>query len=180
MARSNPYIHKLRNPNWTVLAVGEGETEKAFLQFLKGKLNKRDDGITIRVNYAGGGGPECVIDHAIKMSPKNYDCAFVLLDKDLRCRENYFKKARVYRLELIWCIPCIEGLFLKILKPTFDPATKSTDACKQFFEGTYLNDDDKLVPIKYESIFDYDLLERRRMEVRELGTLVRLMTEKRK
>ncbi|MEI8172085.1 MAG: hypothetical protein WCH07_01225 [Deltaproteobacteria bacterium] len=59
-------IRKPRKPNWTMLAVGEGETERAFLQFLKSLYNKRDDGISIKVNYAGGGDPECVIDHAVK------------------------------------------------------------------------------------------------------------------
>jgi len=38
MSRSNPFARKPRKPNWTVLAVGEGETERAFLQFLKGLL----------------------------------------------------------------------------------------------------------------------------------------------
>jgi len=166
MSRSNPFIHKQREPNWTVLAVGEGETEKAFLQFLKGQFNKRDDGISIRINYAGGGNPECVIDHAIKMNPKNYDCAFVLLDKDLPCRDRYLKKARTNKLELIWSVPCIEGLFLKIIEPTFNPLVKSTNECKRLFADNYFNDDEKLDFRKYEIIFSYALLESRRVQVR--------------
>lgn len=180
MARSNPFIHKPRKPNWTVLAIGEGETEKAFLQFLKGQFNKRDDGISIRINYAGGGNPECVIDHAIKMNPKNYDCAFVLLDKDLPCRDTYLKRARTNKLELVWSVPCIEGLFLKIFEPTFNPLIKSTNECKRLFADNYLNDDEKLDFRKYDIIFSYALLESRRVQVQELGAIVRLMTEKRR
>ncbi len=180
MARSNPFINKPRKPNWTVLAVGEGETEKAFLQFMKGQFNKRDDGISIRIHYAGGGDPECVIKHAIKMNPKNYDRAFVLLDKDLPCRPTYLKKAQTNKLELIWCVPCIEGLFLKIIDPAFDPLVKSTNECKRLFADKYLNDDDKLDPRKYEIIFRYDFLENRKMQVQELELLVRFMKEKRK
>ena len=180
MARSNPFIHKQRKPNWTVLAVGEGETEKAFLQFLKGQFNKRDDGISIRINYAGGGDPECVIDHAIKMNPKNYDCAFVVLDKDLPCRETYLKKARIHSLELIWCVPCIEGIFLKIIEPAFNQLVKSSAECKRLFAEKYLSDDQKLDFRKYEDIFSFDFLEERKMQIQELGTIVRLMTEKRR
>jgi hypothetical protein len=177
MVISNPVIQKPRKPNWTVLAVGKGETERAFLQFLKGQLNKRDDGISIRIIYAGGGSPECIIHHAIKMNPKNYDCAFALLDMDVPCGGSYLEKARINRLELIWCVPCIEGLFLKILETDFDPRIKSAFECKKLFADNYLNDDEKLDPKKYEIIFSYDLIERR-VQVEELATLTRLMTVK--
>ncbi len=180
MARSNPFKKKPREANWTVLAVGEGETERAFLQFLKEQFNKRDDGISIKIHYAGGGGPECVIRCAIKKSPKSYDCAFVLLDKDLPCRATYFKKARTNNLELIWCVPCIEGIFLKIIEPNFEPHVKSTSECKRLFADKYLNDDDKLDPGKYEAIFSIDLLEKRKNQIKELETLLRFMTERRK
>lgn len=179
MSRSNPFIRKPRQPNWTVLAIGEGETEKAFLQFLKGLYNKREDGISIKVNYAGGGDPECVIDHAIKMNPKNYNRAFVLLDKDLPCRQTYLKKARTNKLELIWCVPCIEGLFLKILEPAFDASVKTTADCKRLFEGKYLSENEKLDPEKYARIFSFELFESRRMQVQELDQAIRFMTEKR-
>jgi hypothetical protein len=179
MSRSNPFAHKPRKPNWTVLAVGEGETERAFLQFLKGLYNKRDDGISIKVNYAGGGDPECVIDHAIKLNPRNYDRAFVLLDKDLLCSPKYLKKARTHKLELIWCIPCVESLFLQILEPAFEPSVKSTTECKRLFEGKYLGENEKLDPEKYAKIFSLEFLESRRRQVQELDIIVKLMTEKR-
>ena len=179
MSRSNPFARKPRKPNWTVLAVGEGETERAFLQFLKSQYNTRYDGISIKVHYAGGGDPECVIDHAIKLNPKNYNHAFVLLDRDLPCRPKYLKKARIHKLELIWCDPCIEGLFLKILEPAFDPSVKSTAECKRLFEGKYLGEDEKLDPEKYSKIFSFEFLESRRRQVQELDIIIILMTEKR-
>jgi len=178
MSRSNPFIRKPRRPNWTVLAIGEGETEKAFLQFLKGLYNKREDGISIKVNYAGGGDPECVIDHAVKMNPKNYNRAFVLLDKDLPCRQTYLKKARTNKLELIWCIPCIEGLFLKILETAFDASVKTTSECKRLFEGKYLSEGAKLDPEKYAKIFSHGFIESKRGQVQELDRIIKLMTEK--
>ena len=178
MSRSNPFIRKPRQPNWTVLAIGEGETEKAFLQFLKGLYNKREAGISIKVNYAGGGDPECVIDHAVKMNPKNYNRAFVLLDKDLPCRQTYLKKARTNKLELIWCIPCIEGLFLKILETAFDASVKTTADCKRLFEGKYLSENEKLDPEKYAKIFSHGFIESKRGQVQELDRIIKLMTEK--
>jgi hypothetical protein len=180
MSRSNPFIEKPRQANWTVLAIGEGETEKAFLQFLKGLYNRREDSISIKLAYAGGGNPECVIDHAIKLNPKTYDHAFVLLDQDVPCRPSYQTKARKNRLELIWCVPCVEGLFLKILEPAFYPPTKTTSDCKRLLEDKYLGEREKLDPEKYAKIFSRDLLEDRRGQVVELDRIVRLMTEKRR
>jgi hypothetical protein len=180
MSRSNPFIRKPRYPNWTVLAVGEGETEKAFLQFLKRLYNKRGDGVSIRINYAGGGDPECVIKNAIKMTPRSFNQAFVVLDKDLPCRLLYINKARVSRLELIWCVPCIEGLFLKILIPGFDPSARSAAECKKLFEQRYLDENDKLDPDKYEKVFSFQILEIKRAEITELGKIISFMTERKK
>lgn len=178
MSRTNPFIRKPRKPNWTVLAVGEGETEKAFLHFLKTRYSTRDDGIFIKILYAGGGGPECVIGHAIKMNPKNYDRAFVVLDKDISCRSSYLRKAKTHKLEIIWCVPCIEGLFLKLLEPALDPSVKSSADCKSIFEDKYLGEDEKLDPEKYAGIFSLALIESRRRQIQELDRIIKLMTEK--
>jgi hypothetical protein len=177
MARSNPFIRKPRQPNWTVLAVGEGETDKAFLKYLKARYIKREDGISIKVECAHGGGPECVITHSIKLNPRNYDGAFALLDADRPCRSSYLKKAKEKRLELIWSDPCIEGLLLKILDPAFNPSVHKSSECKKLFESHYLNKDEKLVPEKYVEYFPLDLLENHRRQVPELDRLIRLMSK---
>ncbi len=176
MARSNPFIRKPRQPNWTVLVVGEGETEKAFLQYLKYIYIKREDGIFAKVECAHGGGPECVIIHSIKLNPRHYDRAFVLLDKDRPCHASYLKKAKTKKLELVWCDPCIEGLLLKILKPVFNSSIHKTSECKRLFEDNYLDANEKLLPKQYERYFPRGLLEDRRHQVPELEKILMYLT----
>lgn len=176
MSRSNPFVKKPRRPNLTVLAVGEGETEEAFLKFLKLLYNERDNGISIKVKYAGGGGPECVIDHTIKMNPENYDRTFVLLDKDKPCSPKHITKARKPNINIIWTDPCIEGLFLKIRGMRINTNVHDSAYYKRIFENKYLNGNDKLIPEKYDQIFSLVLLEKSRILVNELDQIILLMT----
>jgi hypothetical protein len=176
LSRSNPFAKKPRKPNQTVLAVGEGETEQAFLKFLKLLYNKRDNGISIKIKYSGGGGPECVIDHTIKMNPENYDRTFVLIDNDKPCSPKHIKKAKMFKLNIIWCDPCVEGLFLKILGTKINTNIHNSAHYKKLFEDIYLNSDDKLIPEKYNQLFPYDLLEKSRISVNELDQIINLMT----
>ncbi len=176
MARSNPFIRRPRQPNKTVLAVGEGETDKAFLKYLKARYIKREDGIFVKIECAHGGGPECVIIHSIKLNPQNYDRAFALLDKDKPCRDPYLKKANAKKLDLVWSDPCIEGLLLKILEPGFNPSIRKTVECKRLFEDNYLDANEKLLPDKYERYFPLALLEDRRRQIPELAKILMFLT----
>ena len=176
MARTKPFAIKPRRPNRTVLAVGEGETEKAFLNYLKSIYNTRDNGVSVKIVYAGGGSPECVIGYAVKMNPKNYDESYIIMDKDLTCRPAYRRKAASGRIEIIWCEPCIEAVFLRILGKDINPAIHDSQHCKRTFEQNYLDENKKLVPEEYAQIFPRELLEERRGHVRELDAMICLMT----
>jgi len=176
LSRSNPFAKKPRRPNLTVLAVGEGETEEAFLKFLKALYNKRDNGISIKVKYAGGGGPECVIDHTIRMNPENYDRTFVLIDKDKPCSQKHIDKATKLNIKIIWADPCVEGFFLKIRGMRINTNVHNSAHYKKIFEDKYLNSNDKLIPEKYDQIFSLALLEKSRKLVDELDQIICLMT----
>lgn len=179
MSRTNPFVRKPRKANRTVLAIGEGKTEGAFLRFLKKRYCKIDNGIAVKIIDARGGDPRCVIDYAIKQTQNaEYDCVFVLLDADRPCPDTHKKKARKKNIELIWCRPCIESLLLQILEPGFDGSTKTAVNCKQLFETKYLDKKAKLEPENYEALFGLELLERRRSEISELNNIIKFMVVK--
>ena len=72
-----------RSSKTTVLVVGEGPTEKAFLQFIKELYIMRDADIVVKVECGSGGAPCSVVQRAIRLrGSRAYDKCFVLFDAD--------------------------------------------------------------------------------------------------
>ena len=68
----------------TAYILGEGDCDKAFLDYLCRLYVQRGGGITVRTDNAHGKGPEHIIDTAIRQTwNKAYDIKAVLLDTDL-------------------------------------------------------------------------------------------------
>lgn len=100
----------------TVLIVGEGDTEKAFLDYLKSLYVTRYCGVSVTVRNAHGKGPMNVVDTAIRQSRiGEYKVVAVLMDTDLPWTDDIIKLARKHRLCLIGATPCADGLLLQIL-----------------------------------------------------------------
>ncbi|WP_034916450.1 hypothetical protein [Erwinia sp. 9145] len=98
----------------TLLLVGEGYAEKAFLSHLRSLF--ANGSFKISIVTAGGKGPENVIDHALGCKKcDGYDFVVVLMDTDLVCPPIYVKKALRAGLNLVGSTPCLEGLLLEIL-----------------------------------------------------------------
>lgn len=73
-----------REAKTTVLIVGEGDTEKAFLDHLKLHYVTRGCGVSVTTRNAHGKGPENVVDVAIKHARgADYSIVAVLMDTDL-------------------------------------------------------------------------------------------------
>lgn len=178
MARTYPFARKPSRPNQTVLAVGEGDTDVAFLKYLKSLYVRRECGISVKVENAHGGGPESIIRSAVKLTPRNYDRAFVLLDKIPTCSATSIRKARQSHLDLIWSIPCVEGLYLAILEREWNPAGHTSAECKTRFEDNYLNEREKMIPEQYGRFFSYELLENLRLSIPELNKIILILTNK--
>lgn len=105
-----------RTVQTTVLVVGEGDTEKAFLDYLKSLYVSRGCGVSVTVRNAHGKGPMNVVDTAIRQSRTGeYKVVAVLMDTDLPWTDEVIKLARKHRLCLIGATPCSDGLLLQIL-----------------------------------------------------------------
>ncbi|WP_416413751.1 RloB domain-containing protein [Pantoea sp. App145] len=97
----------------TLLAVGEGHSEKAFLHHIKSLYC---NGKKITIITANGKGPANVIEQALgtyRCTPFNK--VMVLMDCDLVWPTKKVKEATAKGFILIGSTPCLEGLLLDIL-----------------------------------------------------------------
>ena len=157
-----------RSVSHTVLLVGEGATEQAFLRYIKSLYISRGCGVGVTIRNAHGKGPDHVVDYAIRQCRNAaYDRVVVLLDTDLEMSAAVRRRARTKKVQIIGSTPCIEGLLLAILGEHV-PAT-STE-CKQRYGG--------VLPVRLVLLEDYsehfpkNLLDGRRAEVYELDELL--------
>lgn len=159
---------KRRTASHTVLLVGEGKTEQAFLQHLKFLYISRGCGVSVTIRNAHGKGPDHVVDYAIRQCHNaEYNRVLALLDTDLQLSSAVRRRAESKKIRIIGSTPCIEGLLLKILGEHV-PATSVE--CKQRC-GTVLPERLTL-PEDYRQHFPRNFLEGRRTCVPELGELL--------
>ena len=164
----------------TILIVGEGPTEKAFLQYIKELYTTRDDDFVVKVERGSGGSPKNVVQKTIRLrGSRAYDKCYALFDEDRpletdgKLEERMKKKPRI---EILLTTPCIEGLFLAILQhPNFSQASASSDNCKREFEANYIQADKKTDKRSYAAVFPRAVLDGRRGRVQELDDILKAM-----
>ncbi|MCA3176507.1 MAG: RloB domain-containing protein [Burkholderiales bacterium] len=123
MARKQHQVRK------TLLIVGEGDSEEAFLKHLRDFYCSGGAGVAATVRNAHGKGPENVIDHAASQARiASFDKRVALLDTDIPWTDKLKKEARKAKVDMIGSIPCFEGLLLAILEK--QPAAQCAD-CKK-------------------------------------------------
>lgn len=111
----------------TLLLVGEGYAEKAFLSHLKSLFANGVFKVTIVT--AGGKGPEHIISHAISCKKcDGYDFVVVLLDTDIQWPRTHVQKAMSAGLNLVGSDPCLEGLLLDVIGMAKSP---TNNGCKK-------------------------------------------------
>jgi hypothetical protein len=158
----------------TVLIVGEGDTEKAFLDHLKHLYVTRRCGVTVTTRNAHGKGPANVVDAAMRHA-KNGDYAIVavLMDTDLPWTDEIRKKARGHRICLVGASPCVDGLLLEILG---EHVPEQSSRCKTVFHERLGRK--PFTREAYEQDFPQAVLDERRNAVASLEKLLMLMTGK--
>lgn len=113
----------------TLLVVGEGATEAAFLSYLRRLYCSGKKGPKVTVKNAHGKGPEHVLDFAIRSQRGvAFDQVVAFLDTDIPWTDALKKQAKQSEIELIGNTPCIEGLFLRMLG---EPAPDVSANCKK-------------------------------------------------
>lgn len=158
--------HRVRK---TLLIVGEGDSEDAFLKHLRDLYCSGGAGVAVAVRNAHGKGPENVIDYAARQARiYGYDARTALLDTDIPWSDKLKKEARKAKIAMIGSTPCFEGLLLSILGKC--PPNKSAD-CKKAIRQ--LIDIDLTERQGYVKHFSKRVLEAARLKVVELDQLVK-------
>jgi len=175
----NVYV-RVRRTKTAILIVGEGLTEKAFLQYLQEIYISREADVAVKIECGSGGSPQCVVEKTIHLrDSRAYDKCVVVLDAHIPLKpDREIKKLMKKRppVEIISINPCIEGLFLTILKhPNFSRNRASAQECKHEFEVHYLSGAQKTDKRSYGRIFPRTILDSCRRSIRELDAILKVM-----
>jgi hypothetical protein len=110
----------------TLLIVGEGADEQAFLNYLKGQLVGRGGGFTVKILNAKGKGAKRVIEWTIRQAAvAGYDKVAALFDTDTDWSSAVEKLARKHKVLLLKSEPCFEAMMLRLLDITPDLDSKN-------------------------------------------------------
>lgn len=132
---------KNRKARNTLLLVGEGEAEKAFLTHLRDIYVPQDrvENPRVTVKAAYGGSPKDVLIKAADYAEQaHYNSKILLFDTDINWPNNIRKMAKGFTV--FGSSPCLEGLLLSILNKT--PPSNSDDCkaeMKKILEGNLTN-----------------------------------------
>lgn len=128
--------------NWkaqrTLLIVGEGYDEVAFLNHLKQVYVPRGCGLSVTIKNARGKGALHVIKWAASQAAiANYDTVAALLDTDTDWDAKTEKLAKTKKIQVLKSEPCFEAMMLRLIGKT--PMGDAHALKKQF--APYVNDD---------------------------------------
>jgi len=163
--------HRRRAACHTVLLVGEGTTEWAFLKHIKALYLSRGCGVSAAIRNAHGKGPDHVVDYAIRQCRNAaYDRVVVLLDTDLTMSAAVRRRVKSRKIHVIGSTPCVEGLLLRILG---ERVPGNSAACKAQY-GRALPAR-LTAPKDYQTHFPKDVLDGQRADVSELDELLKCL-----
>ena len=173
-------MKKTRQIRHTIFIYCEGKTDHLFVQHLK-KIYFIRGSKKISLKRGTGGKLSTYISETMKNAQvRDYDEKYIVLDSNGK-KEEELKKAQnesqKYDIQLIWQKPCLEGVFLRILKGAQFIKEKS-ELCKSIFNREYTSDNTPLTETLLEKLFTKDILDTKRKEIKELEQLTQLMEKK--
>lgn len=125
----------IRKVKWTILAVGEGDAEVAFLEHLKEAYFDRACGATMKIHQAYGKGAGNVVQHAIHYAAgRDYSRRVAVFDTDQDYTPEVIELARLHRLVTVPSAPCLEALMLRL---SGDTRERSSEQHKREFERRF-------------------------------------------
>jgi hypothetical protein len=100
----------------TLLIVGEGRHDEAFLTHAKSVFAPRGCGLTVKITNAKGKGARHVIDYTIKLSNNaGYDEVAALFDTDQDWSEAVASLAKRNGIKMLASDSCLEAMLLRAL-----------------------------------------------------------------
>lgn len=139
----------------TLLIVGEGPIDKAFLKHMK-RLYDGRTGQKVTIYSGDGGSPhDLIVNTKRQYQHAAFDRKFILLDEDVTIPEQDRKTARIAGIKLIVSTPvCLEGMLLSILEKKVPNTNKR---CKNILHPKLSGPPTE--PNSYQQLFPKDLLD---------------------
>ena len=171
-------LRQLRQLRHTIFIYCEGKTDYLFVRYLKKMyLVRGTKQITLKKG-TGGDLSRFILETINNAQVREYNAQYIVLDsdgkkeKELKAVQNNITKEK--NIQLIWQRPCLEGIFLRILKGNQFIKEKS-ESCKYIFNKEYIKNNITLTEPLLENLFTKDILSAKRQKVQELDQLIQLM-----
>jgi hypothetical protein len=156
----------------TVLIVGEGDAEVAFIRHLKSLYIARGDGIAVTIKNARGKGALHVVGVAVRQSRNAaFDVKAALLDTDTDWNDRTQAVARKEKVQVVACSPCLEAMLLALHGDLAQG--RSTAQTKQVFAAKF--DAQAHDANVYARYFPFEFLEKARHAAPVLEQLLALL-----
>ena len=156
----------------TLIIVGEGAHEKAFLSHLK-SLYSANTNQKVKIDSADGGSPQDIVRTTVKKSRHiDYDRKFILMDSDIAVDDATKKLAKDNNITIILSEPlCLEGMLLNLLGLNVPDTSKK---CKTFLHPKL--DGNPADKNSYIRLINKNLLEN--SSLRQIILLVKILKNK--
>jgi hypothetical protein len=161
--------------NWkaqrTLLIVGEGRHEEAFLNHVKQLYVPRGCGLAVTIKNARGKGAKHVVEWTAKqIANVAYDKAAAMLDTDTDWSPAVARLARTRRIQILASEPCFDAVMLRLLGQPSGGDAKALKKCLAPFLQ-----DDPTQPRNYAEHFGMDCLEAGRDNEATIDALLKLL-----
>ena len=153
----------------TLIVVGEGPHDQAFINHMKELYDHRETGQKVKVESADGGSPQDIIRYVVKKKHIDYDRRVILMDSDIPLQPQDEVEARKSKITIIQSTPhCLEGMLLDILG---EKSPVNSQACKARLHPR-LNGS-PAAKESYASLFPKPVLDRTpKQQIVELRTII--------
>lgn len=155
----------------TVLVVGQGYAEEAFLKYLRELYTSKTDGRSLTVRNARGNGAESIVSDTVRIArllPHSQVASLFSADADVGAR--VAKDAHKRKILPVCCDPCIEAVLLRMHG---DTAVRNPADHRRVFEERFSLPAN--VARVYPSHFPQVLLEAVRADCAQLEALLGLL-----
>lgn len=160
-----------RTARRTLLIVGEGRHEEAFLNHVKHLYAPRGCGLAVTIKNARGKGAKHVIEWTIRQTRTvSYERVAAMLDTDTDWESSVAHRAREYNVRVLKSEPCFEALLLRVLGQS--PASNEATILKPILRRHLTAE--PTIRRAYESSFDRSVLEGAQHREQTIGALLRL------
>ncbi len=155
----------------TLLIVGEGRHETAFLNHVKQLYVQRGCGLAVAIKNARGKGAKHVIEWAARQVANTaYDTVAAMLDTDEDWSPALATQARTKKIQVLASDPCFDAVMLRLLGQR---AVGDAKALKKML-APYL-DHDPTQPQSYAAHFDKACLDKGRQREPTIDRLLQLL-----